>query len=201
MPLPDYRDELVQVTWHRVNSLIEAACDSEPGARCNPEPLDEAIARATAFQAQVTPDARLEYLIGLAWRARGDPGEAEQHLRAALVLDGNRADAWHDLGELLLSQSRYDDAGEAFAHVSRLVDSGSKAWVGPWRQAEVAAHLKDPDAFERHMKIALERGFSFRTIRGTPNWKGFAADPVMGPSVAKLITVYGTPDVLESLQP
>lgn len=199
-PLPDYREELVQRTWHRVDSLIEAACSGPLGAtQCHPEPLEEAIQRARAFQEQVTPDARLEYLVGLAWLRLGEPVKGEAALRRALALDAARADAWHDLGELLISQGRFAEAREAFEHVARLVPDGSRSWLGPWRLAEVAAHVGDAQAFEAQMKIALSRGFSFRQIRGLPHWKGFAADPHIGPSVRKLVTVYGTPDILESL--
>lgn len=201
MPLPDYRDALVQAAWYEVNGLIDAACVDRPvHLGCHPEPLAEAIEKATAFQAQVTRDARLEYLVGLAHRSGGDDQAAERSFRAAVELDVDRADAWHDLGELMLAQGRYDEANTAFEHVARLVDDGPRAWLGPWRLAEVAAHRKDPDAFEAHMRRALERGFTFRTIRGLPAWKGFLADPTMRPSVEKLITVYGTPDVLDSLR-
>ena len=201
VPLPDYRDILVQRTWHEVDSLIEAACTGPPGAQtCNDEPLDEAIQTATRFQEVVTPDARLEYLLGLAYLSKGNPAGGQRHLEAAVRLDPDRPDAWHDLGEVYLQNDQMADAGEAFAHVTRLVDSGSKAWLGPWREAEVAAHLGDPEAFEAHMKIALERGFTFRTIRGLPNWRRFYADPRMQSSIRKMVTVYGTPDVLESLE-
>jgi hypothetical protein len=50
------------------------------------------------------------------------------------------------------------------------------------------------------MKQALARGFSFRQIEGLPPWKGFYADPVMRDSIEKLITVYGTPETLETLR-
>ncbi|MCB9674985.1 MAG: tetratricopeptide repeat protein [Alphaproteobacteria bacterium] len=202
VPLPDYQDALVQRTWYRVNSLIEAACSNGPGVMaCAKEPLDEAIGLASTFQAQVVQDARLEYLLGLAYLSRGDRSEGETHLRIAVRLDPERSDAWHDLGEILLQDSRFDEAAEAFAHVTELVDTGPKSWLGPWREAEVAAHQGRPEAFEKHMKLALQRGFSFRTIRGLPNWRQFYADPVMGPSVTKLVTVYGTPDILKSLEP
>lgn len=201
MPLPDYEDLLVQRTWHEVNSLIEAACTGNPATlACNEEPLDEAIETATAFQKHVVRDARLEYLTGLAYLSKRDNVAGRRHLVAAVELDPERSDAWHDLGEVDLQGARYADAAVAFAHVTELVDAGSKAWLGPWREAEVAAHRQDPEAFERHMKLALRRGFSFRTIRGLPNWKGFLADPIIGPSVRKLVTVYATPEVLDSLQ-
>lgn len=201
IPFPDYRDQLVQSTWFEVNSLLEAACDAPGFATCNPEPLDEAITKATAFQRHVTPDARLEYLIGLAWISRGEPAKGERALRAALALDVDRADAWHDLGELTLNQGRLDEAEEAFGHVDRLVPDGPRGWLGPWRLAEVAARRRDPVVFERQMKEALRRGFSFTLIQGRENWREFAADPAIGPVVRKLVTVYGTPDVLQSLEP
>ncbi|MEZ4317969.1 MAG: tetratricopeptide repeat protein [Myxococcota bacterium] len=202
VPLPDYEDALVQRTWYRVNSLIEAACSSGPGLRsCTQEPLDEAIHIASSFQAEVVRDARLEYLLGLAYLSRGDRAEGETHLQNAVALDPDRADAWHDLGEVYLQSERLDEAAGAFANVSRLVPTGPKAWLGPWREAEVAAHQGNSEAFEKHMKLALTRGFTFRTIRGLPNWKKFYADPALRPSVTKLVTVYGTPDILESLAP
>jgi hypothetical protein len=201
VPLPDYRDVVVQRTWHDVDSLIEAACSGPPGAQtCNEEPLVEAIQTATAFQDVVTEDARLEYLLGLAYLSKGDRAAGRAHLEGAVQLDPDRPDAWHDLGEVYLQDGQMDEAGEAFGHVTRLVDSGSKAWLGPWRQAEVAAHQGDPEAFETHMKLALKRGFTFRTIRGLPNWRRFYADPRMQSSIRKMVTVYGTPDVLESLE-
>lgn len=201
-PLPDYQDALVQETWFEVNSLIEAACSTGRGQRaCTKEPLDEAIEVATRFQAEVVQDARLEYLLGLAYVSRNDRVEGERHLRNAVTLDEDRPDAWHDLGEVYLRDGRLEEAATAFAHVTRLVDTGSRAWLGPWREAEVAAHRGDVEAFEAHMKVALSRGFTFRTIRGLPNWRAFRADPVIGPSVAKLITVYGSSEILESLEP
>jgi len=201
VPLPDYDDIVVQRTWHRINSLIEAACTGGPTVRaCSKEPLDEAIQIASSFQSQVIRDARIEYLLGLAYRSRGDQAEGERHLRNATLMDADRPDAWNDLGEIYLQDGRYEQAAEAFTHVSRLVDTGSKSWLGPWRQAEVAAHRQQPEQFEEHMKVALSRGFSFQLVRGLPNWKAFYADPIMRPSVGKLITVYSTPDVLESLQ-
>ena len=202
MPLPDYADSLVQARWHEVDSLIEAGCHrlGSGQATCNPEPLDEAIAKASAFEAVVVEDARLAYLIGLAAQLKGDVATAESNWRRAVRLDEERADAWHDLGELTLAQGRLDDAAEAFAHVTDLVSRGNKAWLGPWRQAEVAAQQGDAAEFEAHMRKALERGFSFRLVQGLPAWKGFLADPVIGPSVQKLVTVYGSEEVLDSLR-
>lgn len=201
MPLPDYADSLVQARWYEVNSLIEAGCTVRGITQdCNPEPLDEAIAKARNFESTVVEDARLAYLIGLASKLKGDTPTAQKEWERAVRLDDTRADAWHDLGELYLAQDNLEGAAKAFGHVSELVHRGSRAWLGPWRQAEVAAHQGDADGFETHMRVALERGFSFRMVKGLPNWKAFLANPALGPSVEKLITVYGTKPVLDSLR-
>lgn len=200
-PLPAYDDALVQDRWHRVNSLIEAACEPGPGGSgCAEEPLREAIELAQAFQDHVTPDARLEYLIGLAHRGLEDDTTAEKHFRRAVELDPGRTDAWHDLGELLLDRRAYIEAKQAFTQVEQRVTRGKRAWVGPFRLAEVAAHQQDPETFERHLRKALSLGFSFRMVLHDTEWRTFARDPQIGPSVSKLVTVYGTAEQLKTLR-
>ncbi|MCB9692004.1 MAG: tetratricopeptide repeat protein [Alphaproteobacteria bacterium] len=202
LPLPAYDEAVVVRTWEKMNSLVEAACQGPigPGRSCSPEPLDEAIQRGTAFQEQVVPDARITYLIGLARLSKGERDLARTAFREAVRMDPHRVDAWHDLGEVALEDGDYATAREAFGQVATQVDKGSQAWLGPWRLAEVAAHEHDPEAFEGHMRVALERGFSFRFVQGLPTWRGFLADPAVGPSVRKLVTVYGSPEILESLE-
>lgn len=201
MPLPAYDDVVVQREWFKVNGLIEAACEPGPGGLgCAPEPLREAIERATTFQTQVTPDARLEYLIGLAYRGLEDDSSAEQHLRKAVEMDPERTDAWHDLGELLLDRGAYEPAKKAFTQVRDRVDRGKTAWIGPFRLAEVAAHQQQPEVFETELREAIRRGFSFKMVLHDPDWRTFARDPVIGPSVSKLVTVYGTPEQLKTLR-
>lgn len=188
IPLPSYREQLVQQAWYESNQLLEAGLP------------EEAAHKAEAFQREVTPDGRLEYLIALSWRLRGDLDKAEQHYRNALDLDPGLDEAWSDLGELLLISGRLDDAEQAYKHLSRLVVDGPYGWLAPMRLGEVAAHRRDPEAFERHMHEALRRGFQFRTIEGLPNWQAFYRDPVMHDSVEKLVTVYGDGATLESLK-
>jgi len=187
VPLPSYRHQLATEEWYRVSDLIDQGL------------ADDAIDRATRFQRQVSPDARLEYLTGLAWRRAGNDRRAERHYRRAVEMDPEREDAWYDLGELLVAQNRLDEAEHAFSQVARLVPYGTNSWLGPWRLAEVAAHRQDPERFEEHMREALRRGFSFRQIEGLPNWKAFYADPVMRDSVEKLVTVYGDRRTLDTL--
>jgi tetratricopeptide (TPR) repeat protein len=188
IPLPSYRDELVRAAWEEVDDLIARG------------EHDAAVASAQAFQRHVTPDATLEYLIGYSWRLRTDFKQAESHYHRALEMDPSLDEAWNDLGEMMLSQGRMEESQAAFEQLSRLLTTGPNAWLGPWRLAELAAHRHDPEGFEENMRVALERGFSFRLIEGLPNWQAFYRDPAMRDSVEKLITVYGERSTLDSLR-
>jgi tetratricopeptide (TPR) repeat protein len=200
VPLPDYREEVAVRRWYEVNDMIERSCLDVTCSQVDTEILGRAIDLADDFQDRLFRDARLEYLTGLAWRLKGDDGRAQRRFESAVRLDDTRQDAWHDLGEVRLARGKFAAADEAFGKVTELVSDGNKAWIGPWRQAEVAAHRQDPATFEKHMKLALKRGFSFRQIRGLPNWQQFYADPIMRDPIRKLVTVYGEPSVLESLE-
>lgn len=187
-PLPSYRDHVMSEAWNEVDDLVTRGKH------------DEAIARAQAIQDALGPDGALAYLIGLSYRLKGDPGRAEVHLRRATTLAPDRPEAWSDLGEILLATGRYDEAAPCWANVTRLVPTGPHAWLGPWREAEVAAGLGQPEAFESHLRRALERGFSFRTVEGLPNWRRYYADPALHEPLQKLLTVYGTPETIQTLQ-
>lgn len=203
MPLPTYEDWLARSKWHEVNASLEATCQFVPmeaAVVCDDlATVDRLIADVESFQRHVLRDAGLEYLVGLAWRYRGGDKRARAKFKAAIALDPDYAAPWSDLGELHILAGDFSEADRAFAQVTRLESTGPKSWIGPWRQAEVAAHLQDPQAFDAHMHEALARGFSFRQIEGLPNWKAFYADPVMRDAVEKLITVYGSREILESL--
>jgi tetratricopeptide (TPR) repeat protein len=203
VPLPSYRDDLTLAAWHAINSQIENACDLPAGAIslvCSDPMLNKAIDEANNFQNSLFVDARLEYLIGLAHRYAGRTQLATGHFKQAILLDNTRQDAWYDLGEIYLAQGKYDEAQHAFQQVSDLVPTGRHSWIGPWRLGEVAAHRGDVEDFESHMREALRRGFSFNNVKGLTNWKNFYANPVLHDSIEKLITVYGNPAVLETLE-
>jgi tetratricopeptide (TPR) repeat protein len=203
VPLPDYRDALARQRWYKVNAILDNECAFDPAVMavvCAQGATERVTELVDEFQRQVAPDGGLEYLAALAARYDGDTARAVRRYRTAIELDPDDYAAWYDLGEIYLEQTRWDLAGQAFARVSELHDAGKRAWIGPWRQAEVAAHQHDPDAFERHVKIALERGFTFRQIAGLPNWQRFYADPAMHDVIDKLLTVYATPDVRDSLE-
>lgn len=200
VPLPDYDRALARAEWVRVDRLLQRGCSWDPSAEkivCADE-IHEAIARARAFQEIVLPDASLQYLVGLGYKYQGKDGRAKRAYRAALDLDPTLVEAWYDLGEILLAERDLDGAENAFRQVAGLLPTGDRAWLGLWRLAEVAAHRGDAATFEAQLKEALKRGFSFQTVRGLPNWKAFYADPALRDSIEKLVTVYGTRDVLES---
>lgn len=205
MPLPDYDDALARGTWHQLDQRLTATCRFNPRAgvmECaSDKVLDEVIAEAEAWQRTVQPDAGLTYLAGLAWRYKGDTPRAKAHWERAVELDADYRAPWYDLGEVYLAEGDFASAERAFTEVGRLTPEGNQSWIAPWRLAEVAAFRQDPDAFERHMRKALRHGFTFDHVAGLPNWKGFLADPTVGPSVEKLITVYGSPADLEALRP
>jgi tetratricopeptide (TPR) repeat protein len=188
VPLPSYREALVSEAWRQSNELLEAGLP------------EQAAGSAQAFEDTVEPDGSLEYLIGLSWNVRREPTKAAAHYELALKLDPDLGEAWYDLGELQLAAGAFDEARASFERVTALVTTGSHAYLGPQRLAEVAAHQQDPHAFEKHLHEALKRGFSFRSIAGLENWRRFYADPTMQDSVTKMITVYGEETTLESLQ-
>lgn len=202
MPLPSYREELARQRWREVDDLLTDGCqvDAFP-VRCVEGIPARAIAHADAWQRAVGPDAGLEYLAGLANRYSGQENEAIRRYRHAIALDPKRAEAWYDLGEIYQSRAALDEAREAFTQVALLRDTGDLSWIGPWRLAEVGALAHDPIAFERDLKEALRRGFTFRTIAGQPNWKTFYADPALHDALDKLLTVYGDTEVRGSLEP
>ena len=205
IPLPTYDDWLGRSKWHAVNAKLEANCNysSVQGAVicADLEELDRLIAETESFQRHVLRDAGLEYLIGLSWRYKGEDQRAKIKFISAVDISPDYSAPWSDLGEIYLRNGNFEEADHAFAQVTRLEKVGPKSWIGPWRQAEVAAHQHDPAAFDIHMHEALARGFSFRQIEGLPNWKAFYADPQMRDAVEKLITVYGSQETLESLAP
>ncbi len=201
-PLPDLGTELARVEWRRLDLELERGCQFSPlvgVVTCREGVTEDVIQRVDAFSRGVVRDAGLEYLAGLAHRYGGEPARARRRYEAAVALDPTYDAAWYDLGELHLVQGRLDEAEAAFTKVAELVQ-GEKAWIGPWRLAEVAATRGDAEQFEVHIKEALRIGFSFESIAGLPNWKAFYADPRLRDTLDKLLTVYAAPGVRESLR-
>lgn len=189
VPLPSFEDHL------------SSQAERIAMARWRDGKHEEAYEVLHQFEADVGSTAGSSYLLGLLLNDSGKLAEAERAYRRSIELDESRVEAWYDLGELLLTRGAWEEAGRAFARSTELYPRGPESWRSPWRQAEVAAHLRDPVAFEEHLHVALERGFSFRFIVHMPYWAGFYADPVLRDTLRKLVTVYGSADVLEALTP
>lgn len=203
VPLPSFREELVVSRWYEVNDRIERACKTPQGVQfqCDPDELRAAIRDAEQFQQRLFRDARLEYLQGLGWKLLGDKTRAKQKFQDSLALNPERAESWSDLGDMWMSEGNLDEAEKAYQEVARLHSTGPNAVLGPWRLAEVAAARGDAAGFEKHLRKALEEGFSFRNIEGLPNWQRYYADPRIRDSLEKMVTVYGDASSLKTLEP
>lgn len=189
LPLPSYEDELSRIAEREIAALMEQG------------ETEQALAVAKRFREGVTDTAHVAYLEGLIHNRAGRLTEAEAAYRRSLALDDGLPETWYDLGEILLVNGAYAEAGEAFAKASALYPSGPDSWRSPLREAEAAGHLREAGAFEAHLKEALHRGFSFRDIEGLPQWQTFYADPLLRDPLTKLVTVYGQPETLETLVP
>ena len=187
-PLLSYRQALLTEVWHEVNEMILQ------------EHYTPALQRAESFQRDVTEDAALTYLMGESYRRLRQPKKAEKAFRRSLQLEPSRQDAWYDLGEVLLEQQRLNEAKIAFERVAELVDEGPKAWIAPFRLAEIAAAQQQPALFEEQLRKALSLGFSFQTVAGLPNWQSYYRDPIIHDSLSKLVTVYGSSEIQRSLE-
>lgn len=204
VPLPSYREQLAREVWSHIDARLERGCAFQPhagGVVCAEGVTDAVVEQASAFRRHVFDDAGIAYLQGLAHRYAGEERRARTAWIRATELDPEYRAAWYDLGELHLVAGRYADAEAAFRRVADLAQDTPMPWLGYQRLAEVAALRQDPAAFESNVKLALERGFSFRQVVEWPNWQAFAADPVLRDTLAKLLTVYATDDVRRQLLP
>ena len=215
IPLPSYEARLGTRAWHAVDRHFErgvslradAAARRDPALRRELEAeadaaFRKAIEEATAYRQTVRDTSGLAYLEGLSWRMLDEPTKAEAAYRRSIELDPEGAtDAWHDLGELLMTQEEWAEADAAFAHVTAQITDGPHAWQGPLRQAEVAAWQGDAAGLEKHLHEALRRGFKMDTIRGQPQWSSFYGDPRLHDTVEKMVRVYGDPSLLPALGP
>jgi tetratricopeptide (TPR) repeat protein len=187
LPPPDFREALV------------AAAEAEADALIYAERYDEALKFVRGFRDEVTDDGRLLYEEGLILRRKGEPEAALRMLRASVAADPTLAHAWYDLGELLLLLGEdHEEAKAALVKATEMSEEHPQGWVGPFRLAQLAGQEGDAAAFERWLKEALRRGFSFNTVVGDPVWRGFLTAPATGEIVRRMATVYGNEDVIKA---
>jgi tetratricopeptide (TPR) repeat protein len=204
--LPSYREEVVIAAWKQLDGEITDACDWPRGSRgvgapleCRADALKAVVAHANRFLERVADDARIHFLVGLAYRHAGDLHAAERAQEDAVARNRDRADAWWELGELRELRGDWAGAHAAFTEVVRLVPTGPRALPGWFQLAQTDAHLGDAEAFERDLREALRFGFSFRDVAGQPAWKAFFADPRLHDTLDRMLVVYADEDVRASL--
>lgn len=181
LPPRDYREELAQGAARAAEDLNARGLYSQ------------AIEQAQGFEDRLFPASSVEYEIAYAYNRQDKTSRALTHYQRAVELDPTNAAAWYDAGELLLRQGELDRARESFQQAALLQPTH---WAGPFRLADVAARQRDPVAFELHFKETLRRGFDLRTILQNENWRGYYRDPLLGPVIKRVVTVYLHEDLL-----
>lgn len=208
LPLPDYAEEAVVAVWHDLDGRIAASCRwpggdphaGNPPVACDVEALDAAVAFGRHALDTLGDEGRLHYLIGLAHRYAGRLDDARRAQRAATEAAPDRAEGWMERGELAGLDGDWATARDAFERVVAIRPDGPAAWVGWFSLAQAEAWLGEAEAMEGHLREALRRGFSFRLVADHPVWRGFFADPTLGPVLERLVTVYASDDVRERLR-
>jgi tetratricopeptide (TPR) repeat protein len=157
--------------------------------------MEAAEAFARAWKRSVAEDAPVAYQLGLAWRLHDDDDKARGLLDRAIALDPDYAAARYDRGEVLLAAGELDAAEQDFLAVVRLAPD---QWAGHFRLADVAARRHQPDAFGAHLLDALRFGFTLRTVAQDRRWRGYLADPELGPVLRRLAVVYQDESVLDA---
>lgn len=185
LPPPDYRV-----------AADDAAADTV-GQLARDQGLPAAEAFVERWERQIGPSARVDYELGLAWRLSGDDQKARSAFDRALRVDPDLVEARYDRGEVALNAGELDTAEADFAVVARLQP---EAWPGHFRLADIAARRGDAVNFEAHLGRALRLGFMVPAIINDPRWKGYLADPALGPILQRLVTVYAGDEALRQLE-
>lgn len=184
IPPPDYRDGLMATAADEVSRVARE------------EGFEAAKAFAEAWERTVGPDARIAYELGLASRLVGDEKGARRYLDRAVEQDPTLLAARYDRGEVLLNAGDLDAAEADFREVAK---GAPDQWAGHFRLADIAGRRRDAAGFEAHLLDALRNGFSFRKVVGDPRWRGYLADPELGPVLRRLVVVYQDEKLLEEL--
>jgi len=186
LPAPDYREALV------------AAAESEADALIAAGDLTAALILVERFRGAIADHPRLIYEEGLVRRLTGDSDAALTLLEASVAADPALAHAWYDLGEVRLQRGDEAGATEAFERASEMSEQHPQGWAGPFRLAELAGRRGDVAGFERWLKEALRRGFTFRAVVQDPTWRGFLDAPGLGEILRRMATVYGNEEVIRA---
>jgi tetratricopeptide (TPR) repeat protein len=181
LPPPDFKAERERAGADEVARL---ARDQDAAA---------AALLASQWDRQVGPNPEVWYEVGLAWRLAGDAPKARAALDRALALAPGHVAAHYDRGEMRLFDG---DLAGAEADFKACVEGEPIAWPGFFRLADIAGRRGDAATFEGWLGAALQRGFTVRVVATDPTWRGFSRDAVLGPVLARLVTVYEGPDVL-----
>lgn len=180
----DYRESL----HAEVAALAEA--DNAAGR------FADAIARCKVHGKAFGPSAAVLYEWAYAHNGLGELEQARQKYGEVLELDPRHAAARYDRAELLLAAGDIDGAAVDLAVAAELRPDH---WAVHFRLAEVAARRGQSEAFETALMAALKNGLDLRGLGPDPDWQGFARDPVIGPVLERIITVYGDPATLREL--
>ncbi len=188
LPPPSLEQHLADHTW------ISARAELDAGN------AEQALLTLNAFQTHVTDAPNLHALAARAHVVVGDRIAAKREYTMAVAADPDYTLAWFSLAELYSEDAQWSDAETAWENVQRLVPNGPDAEVAPRRRAEAAAYQGDAEAFETHLREAIQRGFDLTDILASPEWRAFYADPALQDSVRKMVIVYAGPDALERIE-
>ena len=133
----------------------------------------------------------MAYLKGLIWVQLNQVHNAKAEYQRSLHLDPKGVDALFDLGELHLRDREYDEAKACFQKTSQLVTTGPSAWQSSLRLAEIAGYQSQPDALEKHLRDAIQRGFPLAQLTKHPSWAALYRVPLLQDKIYKLFLVYG----------
>jgi type IV pilus biogenesis/stability protein PilW len=96
-----------------------------------------------------------DMMLGMTYQARGDNGKAEEYLRKAIDRKPDYAEAHNNLGTVLASRKRWDEAAREFEAAA-----GNVLYITPERAyfnlAEVERMRKDPGRAEDAYRRALQ---------------------------------------------
>ncbi len=161
---PDYR------AYHGRRAYAESLLSLRSGQ------TDRALTAARRAVALRPDDPDALYLLGVCQLFADQLDGARASLEGVLTLSPELVEAHHDLGLVWMAMGDADEAASAFARVAELRPD---SWIGPYRQAQVAALLRgDLPACEGHLGRAVDLGYPHAaSLPVDPDWAQLAEDP------------------------